>query len=46
MPNVEQNVTTFPIKVGPIAMSEKNAKKAEVWAEGTDAQVEALGGTH
>jgi hypothetical protein len=46
MPNVEQNATNFHITVGPIAMSEKNAQKAEVWAEGTDEQVAALGGTH
>ena len=46
MSSIEQNVTNFPINVGPISASEKNAQKAKTWAEGTDVQVSALGGTH
>lgn len=46
MANVQENVNSFPIGIGPIAASAKNAQKAEVWAEGTDAQVSELGGTH
>lgn len=46
MANVQENVKSFPIGIGPIAASAKNAQKAEVWAEGTDEQVSELGGTH
>lgn len=46
MANVQENAKSFPIGIGPIAASAKNAQKAEVWAEGTDEQVSELGGTH
>lgn len=35
-----------PLGVGDVSASAKNAEKAKIWAEGTDEQVEALGGEH
>lgn len=46
MPSVEQNLTSFPINIGPIPASAKNAEEARIWAEGTDQEVVALGGEH
>lgn len=46
MAEVEQNIKNFPIQIGPIPASAANAEKAKIWAEGTDEQVEALGGEH
>lgn len=46
MAEVESNITNFPINIGPISASQDNAEKSHIWAEGTDSQVEELGGEH
>lgn len=44
--SVKPQVFNTPLGVGDVSASAKNAEKAKIWAEGTDEQVEALGGEH